>query len=29
MLENSWLDPDAVWDGEWERSRDECVRWRQ
>jgi len=21
------LDPDAVWDGEWGRSRDRCSRW--
>jgi len=21
------LDPDAVWDGEWGRSRDGCIRW--
>jgi len=23
-----WLDPDAVWDGEWGWSRDGCIRWR-
>jgi len=22
-----WMDPDAVWDGEWGRSRDGCIRW--
>jgi len=21
------LDPDAVWDGEWGRPRDWCIRW--
>jgi len=21
------LDPDAVWDGEWGRSNDGCIRW--
>jgi len=23
--QNGWLDPDAVWDGEWGRSRDGCI----
>jgi len=26
LWQNGWLDPDAVWDGEWGRSRDECNR---
>jgi len=25
--QNGWLDPDAVWGGEWGRSRDGCIRW--
>jgi len=24
---HGWLDPDAVWGGEWGRSVDECIRW--
>ena len=27
LWQNSLLDPDAVWDGEWGRSRDGCIRW--
>jgi len=25
--QNGWLDPGAVWDGEWGRSRDRCIGW--
>ena len=27
LWQNGWLDPDAVWDGEWGESRDGCIRW--
>jgi len=27
LWQNGCLDPDAVWDGEWGRSRDGCIRW--
>jgi len=27
LSQNGWLDPDAIWDGEWGRSRDGCIRW--
>jgi len=27
LWQNGWLDPDTVWDGEWGRSRDGCIRW--
>jgi len=26
LWQNGWADPDAVWGGEWCRSRDECIR---
>jgi len=26
--QNGWLDPDAVWDGEWGGPRHSCVRWK-
>ena len=27
LWQNGRLDPDAVWGGEWGRSRDGCIRW--
>jgi len=27
LWKNGWLDLDAVWGGEWGRSRDGCIRW--
>ena len=27
LWQNGCMDPDAVWDGEWGRSRDGCIRW--
>jgi len=27
LWQNGWVDPDAVWEDEWGRSRDECIRW--
>jgi len=27
LWHNSWLDLDAVWSGEWGRSKDGCIRW--
>jgi len=27
LWQNGWIDPDAVWNGEWGRSRDGCIRW--
>ena len=26
LSKNGRMDPDAVWDGNWARSRDECIR---
>jgi len=28
LWQNGWLDPDAVWGGERDRSTDGCIRWR-
>jgi len=27
LWHNGWLDPDAVWDGEWGQMRGGCIRW--
>ena len=27
LWQNGWVDLDAVWDGEWGRSTDGCIRW--
>jgi len=27
LWQNSWLDPDAIWGGEWGWSRDGCITW--
>ena len=27
LWQNGWLDPDADWSGEWEQSKDGCIRW--
>jgi len=27
LWQNGWLDLDAIWDGEWGRSKDGCIRW--
>ena len=27
LWQNGWLDPDAVWNGEWVQSKDGCNRW--
>jgi len=29
LWQNDWLDLDALWDGEWGRSRDGCIRWER
>jgi len=27
LWQNSWMDPDVIWDSEWGWSRDGCIRW--
>jgi len=27
LWQNGWLDPDAIWNGEWGQLRDGCIRW--
>jgi len=27
LWQNGWVDPDAVWDGEWGQSNDGCIKW--